>query len=100
MLHVLGETWNLTCSKNDSIENETCIWSRRDLTSDKREPINFGSPMPSNATKFKTVDGGSILVIKNLNEEDIINYCYYCRSKIGTITSECKNMLDQNNTVG
>jgi len=78
---------------------QTFIWSRRvgQLTS---ELINFGSINPINATKFKIIDGGSILGIKDLNEEDIRDYCYHCRSKIDTTYSKCKNMLDQNNTVG
>ena len=97
MLHVFGGTWNLKCSKNDSIENETCIWSRRDLTSGKTEPINLGTN-PINPAKFKIINGGSTLEIKNLNEEDIGGYCYYC--KINTTLSECKNILDENNTVG
>ena len=98
MLHVFGETWNLTCSKNDSIENETCLWSRRHLTSGKTETIYIGTKL-SDSKKFE-IDcaHGSTLVIKNLNEEDIIDDCYYCR--IGTTYSECKNMLDQKNHVG
>ena len=99
MVLVFGETWNLTCSKNDSIENETCIWSRRNLKSGKTETINFGNK-PKNSTKFE-IDGahGSTLVIKNVNEEDIWDYCYYCR--IGTTSSFlCKNILDQKNHVG
>ena len=97
MLHVFGGTWNLKCSKNDSIENETCIWSRRDLTSGKTEAINLGTN-PINPAKFKIIDGGSTLEIKNLNEEDIRDYCYYGR--MGTTPSKCKNILDRKNHVG
>jgi hypothetical protein len=60
------------------------------------ESINFGTTT-INPAKFKIIDG-STLELKNFNEEDIRDYCYY--SRIGFTTSNCKNMLDENNTVG
>ena len=96
-MHVFGGTWNLKCSKNDSIENETCIWSRRDLTSEETQAINFGTT-PNNPAKFRIIDGGSTLEIKSLNEKDITDYCYYGR--IDITPSKCKNILDQKNHVG
>ena len=62
------------------------------------ETISFGTNLHNSSTKFKIIDGASTLKIKNLNEEDIGGFCYYC--KINTTLSECKNMLDENNTVG
>ena len=86
----------MICSINNSIANKTDAWYRR-IGESNPEPIYFGTTL-NNSAKFETIDGGSTLEIKNLNEEDIGDYCYYCR--IVTTYSNCKNILDENNTVG
>ena len=60
------------------------------------ESINFGTTT-INPAKFKIIDG-STLELKNFNEEDIRDYCYY--SRMGTTPSKCQNILDRKNHVG
>jgi hypothetical protein len=60
------------------------------------ESINLGTTT-INPAKFKISDRLT-LGLKNFSEEDIRDYCYYGR--MGFTTSECKNILDQENHVG